>query len=358
MGIEHAEIAASVAERAIASWPRGTPVAMLPRLRALTLEVILRICLSPKTDRSLRVLRDRVLALMDINGSPLLTETMLRRSPLGRRHWGKFLRQRAEVDALLLALINERRRSGEVGGDVLGLLLSARNPDGSVVPAGKVRDELMSVILAGHETTASQLCWAFQLLAHAPQATSRLAEEIDAGLETTFLRATVHEVLRHRPVFLFTIPRAVVRPVDIGGRTYRPPAHLLGCIYLMHHDPTVVAEPHRFRPERFVEASPSAAAWLPWGGGRKTCPGRHLALIEMQTVLRAALSQLVVSSTGRPLEHARWRGVIVTPHRGGEVLFNERRERRRMRPARAVEEPASDAETRAAPPTRDHCPGS
>lgn len=120
--------------------------------------------------------------------------------------------------------------------------------------AEQVRDNVMPIVLAGHETTSSQLAWSFQLLAHHPHVQARLAEEIDRGGSEEYLTATVHEVLRHRPVFLFAIPRAVKRPIEIGGWTYTPPTQLLACIYLVHHDPAIYPQPHEFRPERFLDA--------------------------------------------------------------------------------------------------------
>lgn len=323
MRSEHAEIAASVARRAISSWPREVAFPMLSYLRELTLEVILRVSLSPHSDRELMILRDRLLALMDINASPMLTEAILRRGP-GRVRWRRFLRDRAEVDRLLLARIEARSRSGELGDDVLGLLLAARHDDGSALASTEVRDNLMSIILAGHETTASQLCWTFQLLAHSPDAQATLADEVDKGMETTFLRATVDEAMRHRPVFFYTIPRAVVQPVEIGGRMFEPPAHLLGSIYSLHHDPELWGDPDRFRPERFAGGQPAPGGWLPWGGGRKTCPGQHLAVVEMENVLSAVVCDLKVIPASRSLERPRWRGVIVTPYRGGRVTLTRR----------------------------------
>ena len=135
----------------------------------------------------------------------------------------------------------------------------------------------------------------------------------------------MREVLRHRPVFLFTIPRAVKQPIEIGGWTYRPPAQLLGCIYLVHHDPELYPEPHEFRPERFLgDRSPSTYTWLPWGGGRKRCPGLHLATLEMKTVLRTVLATMTVRPAARKIEHPRWRSVIVTPHAGSRVVLERR----------------------------------
>jgi len=182
----------------------------------------------------------------------------------------------------------------------------------------------MSIVLAGHETTASQLAWAFQLLAHNPSVLARLTEEIDGGTGDEYLSATVQEVLRHRPVFLFAIPRAVNRPIKIGGFSYRPPVHLLACIYLVHHDPALYRQPEEFRPERFLEAPPPAHAFLPWGGGRKRCPGLHLATLEIKTVLRTVLASMTVRPAGKRIEHPRWRSVIVTPHAGCRVVLGTR----------------------------------
>jgi cytochrome P450 len=188
----------------------------------------------------------------------------------------------------------------------------------------QVRDHIVSVILAGHETTASELAWAFQLLAHNPAVQGELIAEVTSEAGDEYLTATVQEVLRHRPVFLFAIPRVVVEPIEIGGWTYRPPARLLGCIYLMHHDPALYSDPHRFRPERFLQTPPEPLTWLPWGGGRKRCPGQQLATLEMQTVLRATLAKHTIEPAGAHIERARWRSVIVTPHAGSRIILRRR----------------------------------
>ena len=220
--------------------------------------------------------------------------------------------------------------------DILAQLMLARNADGTPMSRGQLRDNVMSVILAGHETTASELAWAFQLLAHHPRVHDRLLAEIDAEAGEDYLTATIQETLRHRPVFLFTIPRTVASPLEIGGIAYRPPARLLGCIYLMHHDRMHYRRPEEFRPERFLQdpghsgsAVPSeqaqAPAWLPWGGGRKRCPGLHTATMEMKTVLRTALSSVSVHAAARSMERPLWRSVVVMPHAGSRVILRNRR---------------------------------
>jgi cytochrome P450 len=221
-----------------------------------------------------------------------------------------------------------RRRRSETEdqrGDLLDMLLAAENPDGSSMSDREIRDNLMSMILAGHETTTGELAWAFQLLAHNPEVQDRLIEEIDSGGGEEYLTATVHETLRHKPVFLFAIPREVIEPVEIGGWTYRPPAHLMGCTYLMHHNPELFPNPHQFRPERFIDESQQPRTWLPWGGGRKHCLGRHFALLEVKSILREVLATKRVLPASDRIERPRWRSAILVPHAGGRVILRERR---------------------------------
>jgi hypothetical protein len=264
-------------------------------------------------------LRERVLEMLRVTASPVLIEPHLRHGP-GRRIWQSFLRSRAQVDDLLGELIDESVEQ-KLSGGLLDELAALPNPDGSPPTRGQVRDNAMSLILAGHETTAAQLAWAFQLLAHNPHARERLHREIDDGQSETYITATIQEVLRHRCVFLFAIPRAVAKPIAIGGRVYRPPAHLLACTYLLHHDPKTYPEPHVFRPERFLLAPPDPRTWMPWGGGRKRCPGLHLAMLEMKTVLSAVLATRTVHPASQRIERPRWRSVIVTPHAGSRVIL-------------------------------------
>jgi cytochrome P450 len=324
---EHTGLVTEIAAREVAGWPLGVPFALHPRLRALTLETVLRTMFHmPGCPAHARLyeLRDRLLTMLAVTASAVFPEPLLRHGP-GRRIWTRFLHARAEVDGLLYAIIADRARAGgERSGDLLDRLLDARNADGSAMSRRQVRDNLMSVVLAGHETTASELAWAFQLLAHNPAVLDRLIEEIVGGGGEEYLTATVREVLRHRPVFLFTIPRAVKQPIEIGGWTYLPPAQLLGCIYLMHHDPELYPDPHTFQPERFLTAVPPAHAWLPWGGGRKRCPGLHLATLEIETVLRTVLERMTVRPAGRRIERPRWRSVIVTPQAGSRVVLHPR----------------------------------
>jgi cytochrome P450 len=325
--MQHAEIIGEIAQREIADWPRDVPLALHPRLRALTLRTALHTALGVAgriSERSLNELHGRLLEMLSITGTVVFSEPLLRHGP-GRRLWTRFLRERPEVDEMLYEVMRSRDGSEEATDNVLDRLLQARPSDGSPMSPREIRDNLMSIILAGHETTASQLAWAFQLLAHNPKVCDRLIDEIKTDAGEKYLTATINEVIRHRPVFLFAIPRTVRQPIEITGRIYEPPAQLVGCTYLMHHDPAIYSEPHKFCPERFMVDPPAHATWLPWGGGRKRCPGNHLATLEMKIVLRTVLSTMTVNPVADTIEPPRWRSVIVTPASGSRVMLHPRR---------------------------------
>jgi cytochrome P450 len=332
---EHAGGILELVGREIASWPMDSVFATHPRLRSLTLRVILT---SVFEDEELVIeeLHRRLLIVLDATASLVLRESWLRHLPGWHATWGEFLKQQRLSDELIFSLIQRRRDEDSDRRDLLDTLRASTNPDGSIVTDQQVRDHLLSVILAGHETTASELAWAFQLLAHNQQVQERLIEALANDEDTPYLSATVQEVLRDRPVFLFTIPRAVVQPIEIGGYTYRPPVQLLGCIYLLHHNPSLYDDPGAFRPERFLQ-TPRPLTWLPWGGGRKRCPGLHLANLEMQTVLRATLAEHTILPASARIEHARWRSVIVTPHAGSQIILH-----RRSRPFRRQRNPLAE----------------
>lgn len=320
---EHTEMVNDIVTREVALWPRNTPVAIHSGLRALTLRVILRTIFGQKSACQ-HELHARLLRMLTITASLALQERQLRLFPPWRHLWRGFIAERAAVHKLIDGLISDEAHAPARDSGLLAMLLEGTTTanDTGADPR-QIRDDLMSVILAGHETTASELAWGFQLLAHHPIITERLVNSLDNG-EDRYLAATVQEVLRHRPVFLFTIPRVVNAPFEIAGRTFYPPVHLVGCIHLMQHDPAVYEDPERFWPERFLAAEPPPKVWMPWGGGRKRCPGHHLAVLEMQLVLKAVVSELQILPVDSRIETARWRSVIVTPGRGSRILLRRR----------------------------------
>src|SRR4051794_16249877 len=204
---------ADVAEREAASWPRDVPVRLHPRLQALTLEVILRAVFGLDPGERLDALRDHLTRLLELGAGPLGLIPQVQRLPLFR----EFDRIKEESDQLIFDLIDERRADGAAGerDDVLAMLLEARHGDGSPMSSEELHDELMTLLVAGHETTASELAWAFERLVREPAAVRRLVDEIEAGDGEDYLTATIQETLRRRPVLPNAAPRLVKQPVQI-----------------------------------------------------------------------------------------------------------------------------------------------
>jgi cytochrome P450 len=321
---DHTAMLRAIVERDVAEWPENATIAVHPLIRSLTLRVVLNAIFGD--GEPLEELHSALLGALNISASFLLQEPKLRFLPGWRPAWREFVTQRAAVDRMIYDLMGRRRRDrGSDPGQLLDLLLDATRSDGAPMTDQEIRDNLMSMILAGHETTTGELAWAFQLLAHHSTAQDRLLAEIDAGDGDEYLTATVSETMRRRPVFLFVIPREVMEPFQTGGWTYRPPVHLAGCTYLMHHNPDLFRQPFEFRPERFIDDTQQPRTWLPWGGGRKHCLGRHFALLEVKTVLREVLTEHRVLPASGGLEPPRWRSAILVPGRGGRIVLKRRK---------------------------------
>jgi cytochrome P450 len=316
------ELMAQVAAAEVERWPRDEPVALHPRLQALTLEVILRTVFGLDEGARLERLREGLTDVLAIGVSPVSLLPPLQRD-LGRfSPWRRFVRTRAAVDAELFALIDERRADATERDDVLSLLLAARHEDGSPMTRQELRDELMTLLVAGHETTASELAFAFERLVRNPAVLARLTDEIGGGEGDAYLTATVQETLRRRPVLPNAAPRLVMEEIEVGGWRYPKGACLVAHAYLIHHDPAIYPEPYAFRPERFLDKAPGTYTWIPFGGGRRRCLGATFAMVEMKVVLRAVLdrAQPRLAGDGR-LEISRRRAITLSPRDGAQVVL-------------------------------------
>jgi cytochrome P450 len=309
----------------VARWPTAEPIALQPRLQALTLEVILRAVFGLDPGRRLDLLRERLTALLEWGSNPLSLLPVFQVEVAGRGPWATFQRTRAAADEALYELIAQRRASGAEGDDVFSMLLAARHEDdGSPMTREELRDELMTLLVAGHETTASGLSWAFERIARHPRVVERLVAELDAGDGEEYLTATVHETLRRRPVIPNAAPRLAMRPVQIGDHTYPAGVAISPNAYLVHHDPAIYPEPYAFRPERFLGVSPGTYTWIPFGGGRRRCLGASFAMLEMKTVLRAVLSRYEISPATGGLEAPKRRSITIHPGAGARIRLRER----------------------------------
>ena len=317
------DLVAEVTEREVASWGADPDLELHPRMQALTLEVILRAVFGLDEGERLAAVRAALGEMLAFGEKPmaLFGPPSERLEPLLNRAgpMAGFVDLRERVDTLIFELVNERRAVHEGRDDVLSILLDARHEDGSPMSDQELRDELMTLLVAGHETTATSLAWAFERLVRAPDVLRRLVAELDSGDDDAYLTATVQETLRSRPVLPNTQPRLVVKPIDVGGWHFEPGVVLVANGYLLHHDPAYYPEPYTFRPERFLDGPPGTYTWIPFGGGRRRCLGASFALLEMRIVLAAVLSAYEVGATAQGAEVARRRNITIRPADGGRI---------------------------------------
>jgi cytochrome P450 len=312
----------------VAAIPRGVPLALHPRTQDLTLKIILRAVFGVDPGARFDALRERLQAMLEFGDRPISLmppkpDSLAARLAERVGPFAEFVRMQEEVDEILFALIAERRAEGADRDDVLAMLLEATHEDGSPMDEQEIRDELMTLLVAGHETTATTLAWAFERLVREPAVLDRLVAEIDAGSDA-YLTATIQETLRDRPVLPNAAPRLVAREVTIGDWTYQPGCTLVANGYLIHHDPEIYPDPHAFRPERFLDDPPGTYTWIPFGGGRRRCLGASFAMLEMKVVLRELLGSCEIVDSGDGVEVAQRRNITVRPGRGGRVVLGER----------------------------------
>jgi cytochrome P450 family 135 len=302
------EAIARLAHAELDSWTPGVALQARPRMARLTLEVMLRVVFG--TDDPL--LRDRLRRTLDLTGSAprLVAMSLLQRDLRGLSPYGRFLRALGAVDVLL----HERVAAGGAPGSVLATLLAARHEDGTPPSREELRDQLLTLLAAGHETTATALAWAVERLARHPDELARLREGGDAELD-----AAVKEVLRVRPVLSIT-PRRVLAPWRVGAYTLPPGVHVVACPYLTHRRAELWPDPTAFRPVRFLDGAPEPYTWLPFGGGTRRCLGAAFAALEMREVLRALAARFALRPDRADGERMRRRSVTLSPSRGGRVI--------------------------------------
>jgi cytochrome P450 len=310
-----------VAAEEIESWPHGEPHRLRPRMQALTLEIILRTVFGLDEGERLERLRAELRRLLDALTSPRMFVFPLLLGPERIAGLGPFRGLMSEVDRLIYEQIGERRRVADSQrDDILSLLLEAKHEsDGAPMGDQELRDELLTLLVAGHETTANALAWAVERLIRHPDKLARLTEEVAAG-ETRYRDAVVTETLRLRPV-ISLVARRLVEPVQIGD--WRLPAGITvtPAIYLVHRRPEVYPEAEAFRPERFLEKPPGTYTWIPFGGGVRRCLGAAFAQLEMGVVLSELVKRTRLSPARPQAEPVLRRAITETPRRDAEVIL-------------------------------------
>jgi cytochrome P450 len=312
------DVIREVAEAEVDSWSVGSEFPMRERMRALTFEIICRAVFGVTEAARIERLRRPLLALIDLGAFLFVPERL--RFDAGRFSPGGLLRRRLEAaDALLCEEIERRRGADDLDerADVLSLLLRARDEEGVPMSDVEVRDELMTMLAAGHETTATGLAFAFDLLLHNPDVLARLRDELASDTEE-YLEATATETLRLRPV-IDAAERTLTEPRVIAGHELPAGIRVYPAIAIVHHREDLYSEPERFRPERFLEDDAESYTWLPFGGGIRRCIGAALAQAEMAEVLRIAFSRVELEPLRSAPDPVVMRGITLAPRHGAQV---------------------------------------
>lgn len=324
----YGEAMTEIAERHVGRFPVGTPFPVHPAMQAITLEIILRTVFGVEDPVRSARLGEPLKALLNSTDHPLrLIGLQFDDStrPRPRSPWGRVYRLLRPADEMVYEEIRAHRESGvapEERDDILSLLMSARDEDGEGLTDTELRDELMTLLVAGHETTATALAWALERLVRHPEVLARLRDEQEAGGHE-YLDAVIKETLRLRPV-VPAVVRMLQRPMTIGGMELPRGVIIAPSIYLIHRRPDVYPDPHAFKPERFLgEDTPGTYEWLPFGGSIRRCLGASFALYEMRIVLQTILRRAALQTTSEPPEKVRRRFVTFTPERGGRVVVKQ-----------------------------------
>jgi cytochrome P450 len=329
-----------IAVREIDSWSDDTPFALHPRMQAVTLEVILRAVFGVTDEVRRQRLRELLPQLLNRTASASLQFRVLLSRRFTQLDPLEFLRGLSEqIDDLLYAEISERRADPNLAErqDILSLLAQAQFDDGDGMSDQELRDQLITLLLAGHETTATALAWTADLLVRHPQALQRLTEEVDAGAGDEYLRAVIKESLRLRPVVPLA-GRRLTSELQVNGWTLPAGTDVTPAIWLTHTRADLYPEPYAFRPERFLDDGPTTYGWVPFGGGVRRCLGAAFAEFEMRVVLTELLKRRMLQAGAPGAEHLTRRNVTFSPKHGTRVIAP-----RRLAPAAAVSEPRSAA---------------
>jgi cytochrome P450 family 135 len=335
----YAALMSDVARSEVERWPVGEPFALWPRMQAITLEVIVRTVFGISELERIDRMRNLLSAMLN-RGTSAGRLAML--VMLGQRRVARLSRSvTTPVRDALMEEIHRRRAATDIGErhDILSMLMQARYEDGSRLSDEELRDELMTLLIAGHESTATALAWAFERLVRHPDKLARLRDEAEAG-EDEYADAVVKETLRLRPVIPFVL-RRLTEPLEIGGHRLPAGVSVAPCTSLIHSRPDIYPEPSAFRPERFLERRPGAYTWFPFGGGVRRCVGASFAQLEMRQVLQTVAVHTELLPARAPSERLRRRFITLAPSRGAQVIMARRSSPAPPRLARRLE-PSSE----------------
>jgi cytochrome P450 len=316
-----ASVMREITEASLEHWPIKHPFALHPRMQSITLDVILRTVFGFDDPSAHAHLRATLVELLDLTSNPWLIFPGLLGVDLFRVRWLPGARLKRAVDDDLYRAIAERRRRPAGGADVLSMMLEARDEHGGAMTDVEVRDELVTLLLAGHETTATALAWTFDQLLANPHVLAKLRAELDAGRDD-YLDSVIRETLRLRPIVPL-VGRYVAKPFQLGPWALPVGTRVAPSIYLAGRRGDAYPDPDRFQPERWLGVKPDPYTWLPFGGGIRRCIGMAFAQFEMRVVLQTVVPRVRMHLADGPARVVR-RGITLAPAGGTRVVLDER----------------------------------
>ncbi|WP_116375841.1 cytochrome P450 [Mycobacterium sp. MFM001] len=310
--------------REIADWPEGTPFATLPPMKQITLNVILRAVFGAE-GTEFDELRDIIVPWARL-GARLSVLPMPRRTYGRYTPWGRLAGWRRKYDAVIDRMIDKGLADPHLGDrtDIFALLLRSAYEDGSPMSRQDIRDDLLTLLVAGHETTATTLAWVFERLSRHPEVLSALVEEADTD-DTELRHAAIYEVQRTRSVIDFSGRRVRVPAFELGEWVLPRDYSIIVSLSQCHANSDAFPEPDRFDPQRYIDSKPSTFAWIPFGGGTRRCAGAAFAKMEMNVVVRTVLRNMTIQTTEAPGEKLQAGGLGFLPKKGGRITVRRRR---------------------------------
>jgi unspecific monooxygenase len=337
--LAYGQLIPKITEEVTAKWQIGQPFPVISSMQEISFEVILKAVFGIYEGLRYETLKELLIKMLNPQ-QPLLRGMMLMfpalQQDLGAKSpWGQFLRLRQQIDELIYAEIQERKAKPDPSRtDILSLMMAARDEEGQPMTDVELRDELITLLVAGHETTATSLAWAIYWVHRFPQVREKLLQELDNLGEAAdpneifklpYLNAVCSETLRLYPVAILALNRLVKSPLDVMGYHLEPGTLVIPCIYLTHHREDLYPDSKQFKPERFLERQFSTSEFLPFGGGNRRCIGMAFALFEMKLVLATVLSQWQMEvADSQPVQPAR-KGALLGPSGGVKMIVTGKR---------------------------------
>jgi len=337
----YGELICNLSEKVISQLPQNQPFSARSAMQDISLQVILQAVFGLYEGERYQQLKQLLSLMLDLFRSPLSSSFLffdfLQKDLGAWSPWGKFVRQRQQIDQLLYAEIAMRRQHPDPNRvDILSLLMSAKDEEGNSMTDQELRDELMTLLFAGHETTATAMAWALYWIHNLPQVREKLLQELDSLGESPdpmsiarlpYLSAVCNETLRIYPVAMLTFARVAQERVELLGHQLEPGTRVYGCIYLVHQREDLYPEPKQFKPERFLERQFSPYEFIAFGAGARRCIGDALAQLEMKLVLATILSRYQLALADNQPEIPRRRGVTLAPAGGVKIVITGQRVR-------------------------------